>query len=623
MLSDQLQKHNIEGQQAHLQSKFLEAHAAFTRGIDLFESSPIPPQNHVLALDKAAALYANRAQAAIELAQLSSSIDLKQAMKDSDRVVELKKDWFRGYQRRAQVYAVLFTLKGYQQVTILEAIHNNINKAWQLIETIQGDSVAASRMEIETLRSKYLALRLPSDPKIQEFLTWTQSCNVETVGLEIRTGDKDYRAVHATMDLRKGRRVALIPKDALMSLEIAMDECKAAAILKKDAQVQSQQTYLACYLLEQRTLGEKSRWHAYMQLFPQEFPSMPCTFDEKAMKELQTSSLIALCTQRKKMIEDDYKLLEKHVSDFTKLYSLQDFYWARMVVLTRVFSITVDSTCLPKRITEVLAPIADMLNHQQKASTEWKYDEKLQSFVVVTTSDITAGEQVFDSYGRKCNTILANGYGFALEHNPDNTCVLAIHGQAYAISANHRHEGTVLAFSRLRHLFHDFQLELDKNPIVIPKGTPEERKLAFNQAQSERFKKFIAPDHTDQVQSQAVDEKTEHYMIAAIAEIGKLRLKEFATSLQEDEKLWADHKTGVARLSPAMEVCVLVRRGEKQVIQHYINLLEQVQVLIHMRQQSKTDPAVKTGLKKYWLHHRKLARENPMSDYLVSVWEKL
>eukprot|EP00493_Phyllostaurus_siculus_P012508 UN12691 len=36
------------------------------------------------------------------------------------------------------------------------------------------------------------------------------------------------------------------------------------------------------------------------------------------------------------------------------------------------------------------------------------------------------GDQIYDSYGRKCNSRFFVNYGFALENNPDNECLLKI-----------------------------------------------------------------------------------------------------------------------------------------------------------------------------------------------------
>lgn len=58
-----------------------------------------------------------------------------------------------------------------------------------------------------------------------------------------------------------------------------------------------------------------------------------------------------------------------------------------------------------------------MLNHKRPRQTSWFYDDQRKGFVIDALSDIKLGEQVYDSYGRKCNTRFLLNYGFM---NPNN-----------------------------------------------------------------------------------------------------------------------------------------------------------------------------------------------------------
>lgn len=61
-----------------------------------------------------------------------------------------------------------------------------------------------------------------------------------------------------------------------------------------------------------------------------------------------------------------------------------------------------------------------MLNHRQPKQTIWNYVESVNGFVIESLEDIEVGQEVFDSYGRKCNSRFLLNYGFILEDNPDN-----------------------------------------------------------------------------------------------------------------------------------------------------------------------------------------------------------
>ena len=60
----------------------------------------------------------------------------------------------------------------------------------------------------------------------------------------------------------------------------------------------------------------------------------------------------------------------------------------------------------------VMAPLADMLNHHLSPNTAWRYSSSLDSFTLVATKDIKAGDPVLDSYGVKPNDALLRTFGF-------------------------------------------------------------------------------------------------------------------------------------------------------------------------------------------------------------------
>ena len=60
---------------------------------------------------------------------------------------------------------------------------------------------------------------------------------------------------------------------------------------------------------------------------------------------------------------------------------------------------------------------ADMLNHKRPRQTAWWYCDERKGFVIEALDDIKRGEQVYDSYGKKCNTRFLLNYGFI---NPNN-----------------------------------------------------------------------------------------------------------------------------------------------------------------------------------------------------------
>ena len=65
-----------------------------------------------------------------------------------------------------------------------------------------------------------------------------------------------------------------------------------------------------------------------------------------------------------------------------------------------------------------MAPFADMLNHKLPKQTSWNYIDSEEGFVIEAIEDLPKGVEVFDSYGKKCNSRYLLNYGFVIENNP-------------------------------------------------------------------------------------------------------------------------------------------------------------------------------------------------------------
>lgn len=65
-----------------------------------------------------------------------------------------------------------------------------------------------------------------------------------------------------------------------------------------------------------------------------------------------------------------------------------------------------------------------MLNHYRPRETRWTFREADDAFVISSLRPLQMGNQVFDSYGKKCNSRFLLNYGFTVEDNrdEDGTC---------------------------------------------------------------------------------------------------------------------------------------------------------------------------------------------------------
>jgi len=68
----------------------------------------------------------------------------------------------------------------------------------------------------------------------------------------------------------------------------------------------------------------------------------------------------------------------------------------------------------------------DMLNHRLPKQTQWSYSNEREGFLIEALENINRGEQVFDSYGRKCNSRFLLNYGFIVENNDANEVQITV-----------------------------------------------------------------------------------------------------------------------------------------------------------------------------------------------------
>ena len=93
-----------------------------------------------------------------------------------------------------------------------------------------------------------------------------------------------------------------------------------------------------------------------------------------------------------------------------------------MMVSSRIFGITVNGVK-----TDGFVPYADMLNHKRPRQTTWYYSDERKGFIIEACDDIPRGEQVYDSYGKKCNSRFFLNYGFINLNNDANEVPLIVH----------------------------------------------------------------------------------------------------------------------------------------------------------------------------------------------------
>lgn len=150
------------------------------------------------------------------------------------------------------------------------------------------------------------------------------------------------------------------------------------------------------------------------EILPDSYPNMPIFWSEEELSWLQGSYILQQVKDRKRNIAADRDEIIRAAPEFED-FPLEEFMWARMMVASRNFGVKIDGVQ-----TDALVPYADMLNHLRPRETSWTFNQADYQFTITSLKTLKKGQQVYDSYGKKCNSRFLLNYGFSIESNRDS-----------------------------------------------------------------------------------------------------------------------------------------------------------------------------------------------------------
>jgi len=213
--------------------------------------------------------------------------------------------------------------------------------------------------------------------------------------------------------------------------------------------------------------------------------------------------------------------------------------------------------------------MADMLNHKRPRETSWTFDNKRQSFTITSLQVLPRGMPVYDSYGPKCNSRFFVNYGFALEVNEENQCLIPISilvtDPLYQLKV--RWLGGYASSTRRR-----FQLPLQ----YAEKETRETFSFTrFAFADDAEMKSLGKEEDFKPDEVEPISIRNELAVLKAISFSAAAEMKNFDTSIEEDTKVLDQPK-----LPWNTRNCVVMRRGEKRLLLYYAHMYEKCAALL-------------------------------------------
>ena len=323
------------------------------------------------------------------------------ALKDALRTIEIDNLYSKGYYIASLCYLEMYDIE------MAEKFSQNKNKRLKAL-------IEKNKKEIYLKSKKY-----KSFPLYINFLKELYKYNAFFPKLEIHFYTDDYRGVIAKNNISKDEIIMTIPRECLISLEDALQTeygKKIGEFIYKELN-SSKHCLLSAFLLYEE---KNPKYKYYFNLLPHDFSNFPIFYSKTELEFFQGSPFLAQILEKKEDMKNDYNKICEYIPDFQK-FPYSKFVEARVLISSRIFGISINDVK-----TDVLAPLADLLNHKRPRQTQWYYDDNLHSFVIQAIEDIKEGNEIFDSYGKKTNTRFLLNYGFCLDDNDTSEYLLTV-----------------------------------------------------------------------------------------------------------------------------------------------------------------------------------------------------
>jgi histone-lysine N-methyltransferase SETD3 len=303
------------------------------------------------------------------------------ALKDAVKCTELDPTYVKGYYRAALAHYEMNQLETALNMINVYKEHGN-EKDIQVLYS----NILLRQKEQEEKKKKFSSFN-----NFMKFNNFLHESNIYFSKLEIEFYTDDHRGIVAKQDISKDEVILKVPKDMLISIELARTTTigEQIATFMYIELNSPKHCLLTSYLLHEKALGKESKWLNYLDILPKDYSSFPIFYSEEELSFLEGSPFKNQILEKKEDIKKDYEKICDNIQEFNQ-YSFKEFCETRMAVSSRIFGIKIDY-----RKTDVLAPFADLLNHKRPRTTHWYYDEKYKSFIIQSLDNISKGSEVY------------------------------------------------------------------------------------------------------------------------------------------------------------------------------------------------------------------------------------
>lgn len=363
----------------------------------------------------------------------------------------------------------------------------------------------------------------------------------------------------AQTNISRGQVVLEVPKN----LWISMDTVSASEIGKL---CQDLRPWVAISLF---ILREKSRpespWSPYLSILPEALDS-PIFWSEEELADLKGTQLLNSTLGYKDYVQSEFLNVQEEIIDpnrhlFDSDITQEDFLWAFGILRSRSFPpLTGDNLAM--------VPFADFVNHGfginvEEPSWERKVTglfDRQEALTVRAPTGFSTGEQVLMQYGmNKSNAQLALDYGF-VERNDNSGSNRDIFTLTLEISESDPYFSDKLDIAELNGMETTAYIDITQG-----QGVPESiltflRLIALGGPDAFLLEALFRDSVWEHL-SLPVSQQNEAAICKVVLDGCRSALSGYGTTIEEDEALLG------RQLDPRLEIAVVTRLGEKQVLQ--------------------------------------------------------
>ena len=386
-----------------------------------------------------------------------------------------------------------------------------------------------------------------SERVLSNLLRWLERGGAQLSKLQVVRRENGERDVLARSDIAVGEVVLQVPRALLLTTEVARHS-EIGRRIEDQLHPDNELLYLASFLLQEKHRSD-SFWKPYLDSLPEAFPHLPRFFHADELALLQGSQLVGMLEFQEGVLRREYAQLCEALPDYTR-FAFEEFVWARLSVNSRAFGLD-GSMGGPACV-----PMADMLNHRNEPDVRWTNTEDGRFFLMTAQRALSAGEEVFNTYGLRSNDLSLLHCGFLNDDNSHDAVSLSVGLLPGDALADFKQQLLSLDSPTGRHTVHVSRL---------PGSFAEGSVFAYLRLICASLEDFqvLRRQRTPGPTTRAGEER----VLRTLAALCEERLAAFPTPLEEDARLLRE-----APLSPNARACIRLRHDEKRMLRDYLEL---------------------------------------------------